>query len=217
MSPAHNMDIEMDSPPSSPQPSGSKRKLAPTSDSPPKKSARKTKAKTITKPAAKATSASLAVLVENLARSQLTINRLQSEQTIKQKELTSAQKELEVAIKARVEAEETFVETKTRCAVQLQDARSHTIMLEMKLAQLVREQHNPPPSPTRQPLAPRSYSTNQIFATGATTPFASSASSTSSFLTAGVSNRSDSRSKSNTFATATSSAAFGLGSRFPKV
>ncbi|KAF8195917.1 hypothetical protein K438DRAFT_2017145 [Mycena galopus ATCC 62051] len=133
----------------------------------------------ITKQAADATNAGLVDLVSNLARAKLTYSRLATEKAKYTESVLMKQRELEEARLATVEAQRAADTEKTKHAISLQEARSHTVMLQTTLARLQKENTDAAPrrnpSPTRTPL-----STLSVFAPSAA--HASGAFSASDFV-----------------------------------
>ncbi|KAF8206490.1 hypothetical protein K438DRAFT_2014186 [Mycena galopus ATCC 62051] len=133
----------------------------------------------ITKQAADATNAGLVDLVSNLARAKLTYSRLATEKAKYTESVLMKQRELEEARLATVEAQRGADTEKTKHAISLQEARSHTVMLQTTLARLQKENTDVAPrrnpSPTRTPL-----STLSVFAPSAA--HASGAFSASDFV-----------------------------------
>ncbi|KAJ7677934.1 hypothetical protein DFH06DRAFT_1167410 [Mycena polygramma] len=140
------------------------------------------KASAITKQAANATNASLVALVDNLERSRLTLTRLELQKKKEETKMLEKQAELEELRNNRLKLEKEVNEERQAQAMELQEARSHTMMLQIKLAQYQKENVSATfrrdPSPTRAPLAPM----QSVFGTAMQASRMPSASSTSTSI-----------------------------------
>ncbi|KAJ7103880.1 hypothetical protein C8R44DRAFT_945346 [Mycena epipterygia] len=142
-------DVAMTSPPNSPEKAASdiqptkKSKKRKSSDKDPHDDSRASKKKaSVTKPAARHAVIDAALLVKNINRAKLTCARLDSETATQNAKNASIQLEIEQVRLNVIEAERVGAEEKLARAVALQEAISHTKLLELQIARLQQKENS---------------------------------------------------------------------------